>query len=155
MSDTAGYWQEELLTDGVLSRRFWAWVIDALLIMAIVAALWVVLLIFGFMTLGLGLPLLNFVPVVPLAYNFLFVASPAAATPGQQVLGLIVLRNDDLGRPTPLQALLWTIGFYVTLAAGAIWLCVAFFTVRRRALHDLLGNVVVVRRRALVSHRPS
>ena len=43
-------------------------------------------------------------PFVPFCYHLLFVAGRASATPGQQALGLVVRRNDDLGRPTPVQA---------------------------------------------------
>ena len=74
-----------------------AWLIDVLLIGLIVGALWLVLLLFGLLTLGLGLPLLGVLPFVPFCYHLLFVAGPSSATPGQQALGLVVRRNDDLG----------------------------------------------------------
>ena len=38
------------------------------------------------------------------------------------------------------------VGFYVTLALGAVWLVVALLTTRHRTLHDLLSGLVVVRR---------
>ena len=75
----------------------------------------------------------------------LFVAGPASATPGQQALGLVVRRNDDLGRPTPLQALVFTLVFYLTLATTGLLLLFALFTVRQRTLHDLASGLVVVR----------
>jgi uncharacterized RDD family membrane protein YckC len=139
------YW----LTEGVLARRIFAWLIDVLLIGLIVAALWLVLLLFGVLTLGLGLPLLGALPFVPFCYHLLFVAAPASATPGQQALGLIVRRNDDLGRPTPVQALIYTLLFYLTLATTGLLLLFALFTIRHRTLHDLASGLVVVRARAL------
>jgi uncharacterized RDD family membrane protein YckC len=137
------------LTEGVLTRRVFAWLIDALLIGLILAALWFVLLLFGLLTLGLGLPLLGVLPFVPFCYHLLFVAGPASATPGQQALGLVVRRDDDLGRPTPVQAFVFTLVFYLTLAATGLLLLFALFTVRRRTLHDLASGLVVVRARAL------
>ena len=140
---------EDLLTEGVLTRRVFAWLLDVLLIGLIFVALWFVLMLFGLLTLGLGLPLLGVLPFIPFCYHMLFLAGPASATPGQQALGLIVRRNDDFGRPTPVQAVVSTLLFYATLATTGLLLLVALFTVRRRSLHDLLSGLVVVRARAL------
>jgi len=146
---TGAFTPDDAMTSGVLARRVWGWVIDVCLIAVLVGVLYVVLLMFGLFTLGLGLPLLGVLPLVPVLYHFLFLAGHGSATPGQQLFGLVVRRNDDLGRPTPLQALLSTVGFYVTLACGVIWLGVALFTIRKRTLHDMLAGTVVVRARAL------
>ena len=67
------YW----LTEGVMIRRVFAWVIDILLLGLILAALWFVLLLFGVLTLGLGFALLGALPFVPFCYHWLFVAGPA------------------------------------------------------------------------------
>ncbi len=138
-----------LLTDGVLMRRVFAWFIDMLLIGLIVVMLWFVLLLFGLLTLGIGLPLLGAVPFVPFAYHMLFLAGPPSATPGQSALGLVVRRNDDFGHPTLGQAAISTLLFYATLATSGLLLLIALFTVRRRTLHDLVSGLVVVRTRAL------
>ena len=143
--------EDARLTDGVLSRRVCAWLVDALAIAAIAGVLWVALAAFGVLTLGLGLPLLGLLPAVPFAYHAGFVAAPGWATPGQALMGLTVRRDWDLGPPSLVQAALYTLGLYVTLAAGAVWLAVALFTTRRRALHDLAAGVAVVRRRALTA----
>jgi uncharacterized RDD family membrane protein YckC len=133
------------LTEGVLLRRVFAWLIDVLLIGLILAALWFVLMLFGLLTLGLGLPLLGVLPFVPFCYHWLFVAGPSSATPGQRALGLAVRRDDDLGPPTLAQAFVFTLVFYVTLAATGLLLLVALFTVRHRTLHDLASGLVLVR----------
>ena len=145
---TEAYPDDDWLTEGVLSRRVFAWLIDMLLIGLILGALWFVLLLFGLLTLGFGFSLFAVLPFVPFAYHFLFVAG-SSATPGQQALGLIVRRNDDLGPPSPLQALVYTVLFYLTLATTGLLLLVALFTIRKRALHDLASGLVVIRERAL------
>ena len=147
--------QDEVLTRGVLLRRLVAWVFDLVLIGLLLCVAWWVLLGFGLMTLGLGLPLLALLPLVPFCYHLLFLAGPLAATPGQALMGLVVLRNDDFARPMPLQAVVSTLCFYLTIALGVIWLAVAALTVRRRTLHDMLAGLVVVRRRALTPPGPA
>ena len=154
MADSA-LWQDRMLTQGVLLRRIVAWLVDLLFIAVLCCFAWMALLAFGLMTLGLGMPLLALLPLVPFCYHLLFLASPLAATPGQGLMGLIVLRNDDLGRPLPVQALVSTLCFYLTLAFGAIWLAVAVLTVRKRTFHDMFAGLVVVRRRALTPAAPA
>ncbi len=142
-------WEDRALIGGVRTRRLLAWIIDIILIGMLVWIAWWSLLLFGLMTLGFGLPLLATLPLIPLAYHLLFLASPLAATPGQALLGLIVLRDEDLGRPTAAQAVVSTLGFYMTLALGAVWLAASLVTRGKRTLHDLLSGLVVVRRGAL------
>ena len=136
------------LTEGVRTRRIAAWFVDLLLIGLMVAGLWFVLLLFGLLTLGLGFPLMGILPFIPFFYHFLFVAG-SGATPGQQAMGLAVRRDDDLGPPTALQALIYTLVFYITLALAGLLLLVSLFTIRKRTLHDIASGLVVVRTRAL------
>lgn len=137
------------ISRGVLTRRVLAFLVDVLAIGAIAAGLWCAMFVFGLLTLGLGLPLLGLLPAVPPLYHFLFLASSLSATPGQALLGLVVRRNADLGRPDLLEALVSVVGFYATLMLGAVWLAVALLTTRRRTLHDMVAGLVVVRRDAL------
>ncbi len=133
------------LTEGVMFRRIWAWLFDLLLVGGIVMVLWVILVGFGLLTFGLGFPLLGLLPVVPVLYHVLFVASGRSATPGQVMMDLVVRRDQDLGRPSLLQAILFTVGLWLTLGAGVIWLAAALVTSRHRTLHDLVSGLVVVR----------
>jgi len=130
-------WQEQRLTQGVMSRRVVACFLDAI--------------IAGVLTLGLGLPLLAALPAVPIVYAWFFVASPLSATPGQAMLGLAVRRNADLSRPDPWEAFAYVIGFVATIAVGWFWVCVALFTTRHRAFHDIVSGLVVVRRTAITT----
>lgn len=137
---------DQALTDGVLWRRVVAWVIDLILISVIMTVLWFVLGLFGILTLGLGLPLLGVLPVVPLAYHALFIAGGRTGTPGERWMDLTVRRDLDLGPPSLFQAVLFTAGLWLTLSLGVIWLAAALFLPHKRTLHDLVSSLVVVRR---------
>ena len=120
-----------------------------LLVGLILAVLWFVLLLFGVLTLGIGMPLLGVLPFVPFCYHLFFVAGPPSATPGQQALGLAVRRNDDLGPPSFAAGLRLHAGVLPDARHSGLLLLIALFTVRHRTLHDLVSGLVVVRARAL------
>ena len=67
---------DDWLTEGVLIRRIFAWLIDALLISLLLVGLWFALLLFGVLTLGLGLPLFGVLPFVPFCYHMLSILGP-------------------------------------------------------------------------------
>jgi uncharacterized RDD family membrane protein YckC len=137
------------LTQGTILRRIIAFILDGLILLIVVKLLAAALFVFGIITLGLGMPLLGALPVVPLLYNWLSLLTPLSATPGQAMMGLIVRRNEDLGPPGAVAALVWIIGFYVSLALSGVPLLLALFTVRRRTAHDLISGLVLVRVQAL------
>ena len=141
--------QDEMLTSGVLTRRVAGWVADLVILAMLGSALAAFLVAFGVLTFGLGFHLWPLLGLLPFAYSFLSLVSPLSATPGQALAGLAVRNNADLGRPDLLQAVLSTIGYTVTMAAGVIWLAFALISTRHRALHDMVSGLVVVRRRAL------
>jgi uncharacterized RDD family membrane protein YckC len=151
MSFASPYPDDEFLTGGVMSRRCVAWVIDVILIAMLIWVLWWILVMFGFLTLGLGFGAMSILPFVPFCYHFFSLLGLASATPGQRIMGLIVRRNDDLGPPTGLQAFLAVLLFYLTMATSGLLLVVALFTIRHRTLHDLVSGLVVVRVRALTA----
>jgi uncharacterized RDD family membrane protein YckC len=142
---------DEYLTGGVRTRRCLAWAIDMVLIAILVWGLWWLLALFGVLTFGLGFAAMGVLPAVPFLYHFLSLLSGPAATPGQQIFGLTVRRNDDLGPPTGLQALILVVVFYLTLATSGLLLLVSLFTARKRTLHDMLSGLVVVRVEAMQS----
>ena len=143
-------WQQDAeLTRGVLVRRVVAWMIDAAILAVLLSVAWTVTALFGILTLGLGMPLMALLPAIPFAYSWAFLSSTMAATPGQAMMGLTVRSNDDLQRPTPIQALAFTLAYIATIALGAIWLAIALLTPRNRAPHDLISGLVVVRTQAV------
>lgn len=136
---------EVALTEGITTRRVLSSVVDGIVVGLTLTALHLTLGVLGLFTFGLAWLLIGGLWALPIAYVALFAASPAQATIGQSLLGLAVVRDADLGRPTPAQAIVYALGFTVTMAAGAIWLVAAFFTRRARCLHDIVAGVAVVR----------
>lgn len=142
---------DDMLTDGVLGRRIMAWLIDAAL-MGVAMAAW-----FGFatgftvLTLGFGVGVYGMLPAIPLAYTWIAVASPLSATPGQALLGLVMVDDNSFARPSVAQALIWIVGYWLTLGLLCLLFFLAIFTRRKRCLHDILAGVVVVRRDRLTS----
>jgi uncharacterized RDD family membrane protein YckC len=151
MSFGSPYLDDDLLTGGVMSRRVVAWVIDLFLIAMLLWVLWWMMVMFGLLTLGLGFGVMSILPFVPFCYHFFSLLGVGSATPGQRILGLTVRRNDNLGPPTVLQALLAVLLFYLTMATSGLLLLVALFTIRHRTLHDLVSGLVVVRTEALTA----
>ena len=141
----------EALLRGTRTRRIVAFVLDGLILLIGIKLLAVLLFTFGILTLGLGMPLLGLLPVVPLLYNWLSLLSGLSATPGQAMAGLAVRRDADLGPPGGLAALIWTLGFYVSLALSGLPLLLALFTEHKRTGHDVISGLVIVRARALTS----
>jgi uncharacterized RDD family membrane protein YckC len=137
------------LTWGVPSRRIGAFLIDWLLICLVTMGVSLGFAVIHIMTLGLLHGPAHLILVIGLIYEVGWIASPASSTPGEMAAGLLVRRADDLGRPTLVQAVAFAGLLYLTLAAGVIWLAVAFFTPRRRAIHDMISGLVVIRAGAL------
>jgi uncharacterized RDD family membrane protein YckC len=148
MSGTARMVRDEEFIEGVMARRCLALLLDLVVIGLIVILLAALLFLFGLLTLGLGFGAMAILPAVPFLYHFLSLLRPSSATPGQAALGLTVRRDEDLGPPTGLQALIFTVVFYLTMATSGLLLLIALFTVRHRTLHDLASDLVVVRRHA-------
>jgi uncharacterized RDD family membrane protein YckC len=146
MSGTVQMVRDEDFIAGVITRRCLAWLVDLVLIGLILSVLWVFLFLFGLLTLGLGFGAMAVLPAVPFLYHFLSLMRSSSATPGQALFGLTVRRDQDLGPPAGLQALIFTVVFYLTMATSGLLLLVALFTVRHRTLHDMASDLVVVRR---------
>jgi uncharacterized RDD family membrane protein YckC len=151
MSFGSPYLDDDFLTGGVMSRRCVAWVIDVFVLALLIWVLWWILVMFGLLTFGLGFGAMSILPFVPFCYHFFSLLGGASATPGQRMMGLTVRRNEDLGPPTALQALVSVLMFYLTMATSGLLLVVALFTTRHRTLHDLVSGLVVVRVRALTA----
>jgi uncharacterized RDD family membrane protein YckC len=137
--------RDDSLTSGVLVRRVGAFLIDWALILLLTLCFAIAFAIIHVMSLGILHGPAHLVLIIGLFYLAGWIASPAMATPGQMAMGLSTRRNDDLGRATFVQAIAFAGLLYLTMLAGVIWLGVAFFTIRHRAIHDMLSGVVILR----------
>ena len=148
--EPTGTWVSDAeMTEGTILRRIVAFIVDGVIVLIIWKVLAVVLFLFGILTLGLGMPLLALLPALPPLYNWGSLLTPLSATPGQALLGLAVRRDEDLGPPSGFAAVIWVLGFYLSLALSGLPLLLALFTARHRTLHDIASGLVVVRSQAL------
>lgn len=133
--------------DGILLKRVLAYAVDFLILGALFVAGWLALSVAAVLSFGLLAPLVGlFSLVLAPCYHGFLVGGPGAATIGMRMFGIHV-RSMDGGRPTLLQAFLMSIVFYATVpTTGWLILLVTLFNKRRRTLHDLLSNTVVVNR---------
>ena len=137
-------------TDGVLSRRFFAYLVDVLIVFGLVALLAVVIFIIGIVTftLGWGLYALLFPPLVAIVYNALTIGGPAQGTIGMRMMGLRVVDAGTGGPVDKITAAVHALLFY--LAAGtfvllAVDLFVGMARGDRRLGHDLITGTMLVR----------
>ena len=129
----------------VLRRRMMAFVIDAIIIVSLTAALYVVVFLLGIVTLGLAWLLLGLVfPVVALSYSAFTLGQPQSATVGMRVFELEM--RTWYGAPCyALLGAFHALLFWITVAVFTpIILLLALFNGRKRTLHDFLAGTVVV-----------
>lgn len=130
--------------EGVRTRRTLAVGLDLLLVSALSVAIFFALFILSFGMSALLLPPLF--PLVAFFYNGLTVSGPRMATPGMGFMDLEVRTMQ--GAPVPfLQAAVHAVMFYLTWMFPPLFL-VTFVTTDKRCLHDILADVVVLRRSA-------
>jgi len=140
---------DPLLIKDVLAKRGTAFLVDLIVIAVIELFVGTFVLVFSVLTLGLGWHMFALMPVVPFCY-YLVTIVRSGRTPGQAFLGLSLRRIEDLTPPTPLQALIWTLGLTATLSfTCGILLLAALLTEGSRTLHDIVAGVIVVRTDAL------
>ncbi len=128
----------------VLGRRVLAWLIDVLIVAVVLVVLHLFLAVLGLVTFGLGWTLYVLMPAVPFFYTAGFVASAAAATPGMRLVGIRVMENTRMSRPTPAEAVVWTLLYIASMTVFAPILLVALFTRDHQTLHDILTGLAVV-----------
>ncbi|MCG7393955.1 RDD family protein [Microvirga sp. ACRRW] len=139
------------MTEGVIARRFWAYLIDLLVI-----ALWVVLIsigifFLGLITLGLGWGLFFALPLTALifiVYNAVTIGGSSQATVGMRTMGLRVIDPSTGRGASMLSAAVHALFFYVAISTFLLWACdvlVGFFRNDGRFIRDLLTGMMVVR----------
>jgi uncharacterized RDD family membrane protein YckC len=132
--------------DGVRTRRIFAFLIDAALILFLMVVAYVVIAVVGIFTFGLLWLLFPAVwPVVAILYSVLTLGGPYSATPGMRFVG-IEMRTIGGARMDYGLALLHAVLFWVSIAILTPFvLLVALFTDRKQLLHDLIIGTAAVR----------
>jgi uncharacterized RDD family membrane protein YckC len=130
--------------EGVRTRRMLAVGLDFILVCGLSLALFFGLFILSFDMSALLLPPLF--PIVAFFYNGLTVSGWRMATPGMAFMDLEMRTMQ--GTPVPfLQAAVHAVLFYFSWMFPPL-LLVTFFTGDKRLLHDILADVIVLRRAA-------
>ena len=133
------------LFDGILSKRIVAFIIDAILIVALMIPAALLVLILGFVTLGIGWLLFPALfAIVALGYVALTLGGPASATVGMRFAG-IEMRTWSGQKMFPLLAVMHALIFWFSVGLlTPLILLVGLFTQRKQLLHDLLLGVVAL-----------
>jgi uncharacterized RDD family membrane protein YckC len=137
-----------LRSDGVLSSRLVAYLVDIVVIAAWVMLVGFFVLFLGFLTFGLAWYLFALlVPGAGIIYSAVTVGGARQATVGMRLTGLKVVRPD--GGPVDwVTAAVHALFFYVAAGTGVVLLLdilVGLARPDRRLLHDLLAGVAIVR----------
>ena len=135
--------------EGVRTRRMIAILFDLILVTVLVGVSIVALAILGVLTFGLTWLLIPAVialyPLIALLYNGLTVSGWRRATPGMHMMDL-EMRLTDGGTVSFLHAAVHAVLFYLTWYVFAPLILVSLVAHNKRCLHDMLANVVVVRK---------
>lgn len=152
MMNNSPYAVQHYVTEGVISRRFWAYLIDL-----VVVGFWTVLVCFALVVLGLftfgftwfllaiGLPLAGLTFIV---YNAVTIGGRSQATVGMRAVGLRVIDADTGGGVSMLAAAVHALLFYVAITTFLLWagdVLFGFMRDDRRFVRDLLTGLMVVR----------
>ena len=128
--------------EGVRFRRVVAVGLDFVLVSVISGAIFVGLFVLSFGMSAFLLPPL--LPMVAFFYNGLTVSGSRRATPGMAVMDLEM--RSMAGAPVEfLQAAVHAVLFYVSWLFPPIFI-VSLFAHDKRCLHDMLADVIVLRR---------
>ena len=141
------------LFEGLLTRRVFAYLIDLVLIGAMILVFGVIGLIGGFLTFGLAwlaLPVL--VPASIVLYYAATLGSPKRATVGMQAMDIVL--TPTRGQPLDgWMAIIHAAVFWVSVwVSWPLSLLFALFTPRRQMLHDLITGTLMVRRSPMIRH---
>ena len=133
------------LYDDILARRVVAFFIDVLIVALLMVPAFLLVFIVAIVTLGLGFILLPPVfAIVALGYVALTLGSPSSATIGMRVTN-IEMRTGTGGRMFPLLAAMHALLFWFSVSIlTPLVLVVGLLSNRKRLLHDILLNTVMV-----------
>ncbi len=135
-------------TEGVLSRRLFAYIVDLVAVGLLTVAISFVIALLGVLTFGLGWGLFALLPLTAFVYAAVTIGGPAQATIGMRMMGLRVVDAQTGGRVNGLTAAVHALLFYVAASTFVLWLLdllIGFVRRDGRLGHDLLVNFTLVR----------
>jgi uncharacterized RDD family membrane protein YckC len=153
-------WEQPELFRGVLTRRFFAFVIDLLVLSIPVVLVSLFIAVFGLVTLGLGWVLFAFVAPASVIWAIIYygmtLGGPRSATVGMRVMDLEM--RTWYGEPSYfLLGATHAVVYWISISMlTPLVLLVGLFNGRRRLLHDVILGTVVINTsvRAEISPQP-
>lgn len=141
-------WEQPELFRGVLTRRFFAFLIDLLVLSVPVVLVALFIAVFGLVTLGLGWVLFAFIGpasvIWAIVYYGMTLGGPRSATVGMRVMDLEM--RTWYGAPSYfLLGATHAVVYWISVSAlTPLVLLVGLFNSRRRLLHDIILGTVVI-----------
>jgi uncharacterized RDD family membrane protein YckC len=138
------------LFDGVLSKRIVGFVVDAVIIVALMIPAALVLAVVGIVTLGIAWLLYPALfAIVALGYVALTLGGRNSATVGMRLAG-VETRTWNGAPMFPLLAVMHSLIFWFSVSfLTPLILLVGLFTPKKQLLHDLILGTIVVNSAAL------
>ncbi len=135
--------------EGVRTRRMAAILFDLALLLTLTGFILVILGVLGIFTFGLtwliAAGIMAIFPFIALLYNAITISGWRRATPGMRMMDLEMRLTD--GSPVSfVHAAAHAVLFYLTWYLFFPLILVSLFAHNKRCLHDILTDVVVVRR---------
>lgn len=137
------------LTEGVISRRLVAYLVDAVVIFCLVSIFYVVIAVLGVVTFGLAwLAYAIPIPAIGILYSALTISSSRQATIGMRMAGVKVV-EERTGLTVPaITAAAHALFFYVALLSFVLFVINVIIGIARadsRMGHDLLAGITAIR----------
>jgi uncharacterized RDD family membrane protein YckC len=132
--------------EGVRTRRMLAFCIDYAIVLLLCVPVSIVIFFIGVFTLGLGWMLYGVLfALVALPYIGFTLGGPKQATPGMQLMGIMIARTDGRQVDT-LLAIVHAVAFWAgNVILTPLILLASLFLDRKRLIHDMLLGTVVLR----------
>jgi uncharacterized RDD family membrane protein YckC len=143
------------LFEGVLPRRFVAFVIDVVILAIPLIVAWVFIFVFGIFTLGLGWFLFHLMPPASVLWALFYygttLGGPASATIGMRAMDIEM--RTWYGAPSYfVLGAVHAVAYWISVSVlTPLILVVGFFNPRGRLLHDILVGTVIVNNAARAS----
>lgn len=132
--------------EGVRTRRILAFCIDYTIVLLLCIPVAIIVFFIGLLTLGLGWALYGVLfALVALPYVGFTMGGAQQATPGMQIMGIMIARTDGAPVDSILAALHAVVFWAGNVILTPLILLLSLFLDRKRLLHDILLGTVVVR----------